>query len=189
MKDNWKPLASELLHDAGIFRLRRDAYEHGGRPTHPYYVLETPPWINVVPITTDGRLILVRQYRHGIREVTLEVPGGVMDAADGTPAVAAARELLEETGYRGDPLELLGEVSSNPAILTNRTHCYVARNLERVAELKLDPHEDIVVEMRPVAEIPDLIRSGEIHHSLSVAALSLYLLDSGAMPRESRRDT
>jgi len=182
MKDHWNPLASELVHDAGIFRLRRDEYEHKGQPTHAFYVLEIAPWINVVPITSDGHLVLVRQYRHGIREVTLEVPGGVMDAADGTPAVAAARELLEETGYRGDPLELLGEVSSNPAILTNRTYCYVARNLERVAELNLDPHEDIVVETRPVAEIPDLIRSGEIHHSLSVTALSLYLLDL-------RRDT
>ncbi|MEE8104559.1 MAG: NUDIX hydrolase [Planctomycetota bacterium] len=176
MKERWKPLASEVLHDAGIFQLRKDEYEHGGRPTHSYYVLETRPWINVVPITTDGQLILVRQFRHGIREVTLEVPGGVMDDTDGTPAEAAARELLEETGYRGDPPELLGAVSSNPAILTNRTYCFVARNLERVAELDLDPHEDIVVETRPVAEIPELIRSGAIHHSLSVAALSLYLL-------------
>ena len=175
MKDRWRLLSSEIVHDAGIFQLRRDNYTHQGRPTHPFYVLETGTWINVVPITVEGEVVLVRQYRHGISEVTLEVPGGVVDRAE-EPAAAAARELLEETGYQGDPPVLIGNVSSNPAILTNRTHTYLMSNLRRVAEPSPDEHEDIAVELVQESEIPGLIESGEIHHSLSVLALSLYLL-------------
>ena len=88
---SWRLLGSEILHDAGILRLRRDAYEHRGRETHPFYVLEAPDWTNVVPVTPDGRVVLVRQYRHGIREATLEVPGGSVDR-DEDPAEAAARD-------------------------------------------------------------------------------------------------
>ena len=179
MKDRWKRVSSEIVHDAGIFQLRRDDYTHKGRPTHPFYVLETGTWVNVVPITVEGEVVLVRQYRHGIGEVTLEVPGGVVDQAE-EPSVAAARELLEETGYRGDPPVLIGNVSSNPAILTNRTHTYLVSNLRRVAEPAPDEHEDIVVELVPENEIPGLIESGDIHHSLSVLALSLYLLRRGS---------
>ncbi len=175
MKDRWKRVSSEIVHDAGIFRLRRDGYTHKGRATHPFYVLETRTWINVVPITAKGEVVLVRQYRHGIGEVTLEVPGGVVDGAE-EPSAAAARELLEETGYQGDPPVLIGNVSSNPAILTNRTHTYLVSNLRRVAEPSPDEHEDIEVELVPESEIPRLIECGDIHHSLSVLALSLYLL-------------
>ncbi len=175
MKDRWRRLSSEIVHDAGIFQLRRDKYTHMGRPTHPFYVLETRTWINVVPITVGGEVVLVHQYRHGIGEVTLEVPGGVVDP-DEEPSAAAVRELLEETGYRGDPPVLIGNVSSNPAILTNRTHSYLISNLRRVAEPSPDEHEDLLVELVPENEIPGLIESGAIHHSLSVLALSLYLL-------------
>ncbi len=178
MKDRWRRLSSEIVHDAGIFQLRRDDYTHKGRPTHPFYVLETGTWINVVPITVEGEVVLVRQYRHGIREVTLEVPGGVVEESE-EPSAAAARELLEETGYQGDPPVLIGNVSSNPAILNNRTHSYLVSNLRRVAEPSPDEHEDVEVERVPVGEIPGLIESGKIHHSLSVLALCLYLLRGG----------
>ncbi|MHC4548674.1 MAG: NUDIX hydrolase [Planctomycetota bacterium] len=175
MKELWQRLGGELIHDAGIFKVRRDRYEYRGRPVHPFYVLESAPWVNVVPVTDEGEVVLVRQYRHGVQELSLEIPGGVVDAADADPAAAAARELVEETGYLADRWELLGSVTNNPAILDNRTHCYLATGLHRVAEPAPDEHEDLVVERRPAARLPGLIESGEIHHSLSVCALCLYL--------------
>lgn len=180
MKNRWRRLKSEILHDAGIFRLRRDAYEHEGRPTRPFYVLESNAWINVVPLTPSGEIVLVRQYRHGIEEETLEVPGGLVDPMDKDPAAAAVRELLEETGHAGAPPELLGTVSSNPAILTNRTWCYLVRDAQPVAQPDPDPHEDVTVEIHPKERVREMVLKGEIHHSLSACALLLFFLRSDA---------
>jgi 8-oxo-dGTP pyrophosphatase MutT (NUDIX family) len=178
MKKAWRRLRSEIVHDAGVFRLRRDAYEHLGRPTKPYYILESNPWVNVVPLTQGGEVILVRQYRHGIEEPTLEVPGGLVDEGE-TPAAAAARELLEETGFEGASPEPLGIVSSNPAILNNRTHCFLVRNCTPKGPAHPDPHEDVTVELRPLAEVRAMVLKGEIHHSLSACALMFLLLRRG----------
>lgn len=180
MRDRWKRLRSELIYDAGILRLRRDEYEHRGRLTHPFFVLESRPWINVVALTQGGEILLVRQFRHGIEEVTVEVPGGVVDEEDESPAAAATRELLEETGHRGSKPALLASVSCNPAILCNRTYSFVIREARKVADLDLDENEDLEVFAAPVAAIPEMLKSGEIHHALSVSALSLFLLSERA---------
>jgi 8-oxo-dGTP pyrophosphatase MutT (NUDIX family) len=171
----WRRLGGKIVFDAKIFRLREDAYEHEGRATRPYYVLESNPWINVVPVTPAGEIVLVRQYRHGIQQPTLEVPGGLVDEGE-EPAAAAARELLEETGHAGQPPELLGKVSSNPAIIDNRTWCYLVRDARPVGAPSPDPHEDTTVEILPAARVRELVLDGTIHHSLSVCALLLYFL-------------
>jgi ADP-ribose pyrophosphatase len=170
----WRRLGGETVHDAGIFLLRRDTYEHLGRPTKPFYILESNSWINVVPVTPAGEIVLVRQFRHGIEEMTLEVPGGLVDARDKDPAAAAQRELAEETGHAGSPPELLGVVSSNPAILTNRTYCFLVRDARPVGAPHPDPHEDVTVEILPAERVRELVLNGGIHHSLSVCALLLY---------------
>jgi 8-oxo-dGTP pyrophosphatase MutT (NUDIX family) len=180
MSERWRRLKSEIVHDAGIFRLRRDAYEHDGQPTKPFYVLESNAWINVVPLTPDGGIVLVRQYRHGIEEPTLEIPGGLVDQRDSDPAAAAVRELLEETGHAGRPPELLGVVSSNPAILTNWTHCFLVRDARPVRVPSPDPHEDVTVEVQPMARVREMVKKGEIHHSLSVCALMLFFMSLDA---------
>ncbi len=176
MREQWRRLGGEIVFDAGIFRLRRDAYEHEGRPTRPFYVLESNAWINVVPVTPAGELVLVRQYRHGIQETTLEIPGGLVDRRDKDPAAAAVRELLEETGHRGAPPELLGAVSSNPAILDNRTYCFVVRDARPVGAPSPDPHEDVAVEIHPAEHVREMVLKGEIHHSLSACALMLFFM-------------
>lgn len=176
MKEQWRRLGGEIVFDAGIFRLRRDAYEHEGRPTRPFYVLESNAWINVVPVTPKGEIVLVRQYRHGIQQATLEIPGGLADAKDRDPAAAAVRELLEETGHAGAPPELLGRVSSNPAILDNWTYCYVVRDARPVRAPDPDPHEDVTVEILPAARVREMVLKGEIHHSLSACALMLFFM-------------
>lgn len=174
MNARWRRLGGEIVFDAGIFRLREDAYEHDGERTRPFYVLESNAWINVVPVTPSGGIVLVRQYRHGIEQPTLEIPGGLVDRSDASPAAAAVRELLEETGHAGRPPELLGIVSSNPAILTNRTHCFVVRDAVPVGAPNPDPHEDVTVEVHPIARVREMVLQGEIHHSLSVCALLLF---------------
>ncbi len=176
MNERWRRLGGEIIHDAGIFRLRRDAYEHDGQRTRPFYILESNAWINVVPVTPEGGIVLVRQYRHGIEEPTLEVPGGLVDSRDKDPAAAAVRELLEETGHAGKAPELLAIVSSNPAILTNRTHCFVVRDARPVGPPNPDPHEDVTVEVHPAARVREMVIKGEIHHSLSACALLFFFL-------------
>jgi 8-oxo-dGTP pyrophosphatase MutT (NUDIX family) len=171
----WKRLGGETVYDAGIFRVRRDRYQFRGAPARPYHVLECAPWIAVVPITEQREVVLVRQYRHGTQALSLEVPGGVVDASDADPAAGAVRELLEETGYAGDELELLAAVTNNPAILENRTYCYLVRDVRRVAAPDPDGDEVITVELEPLKRIRELIASGEIHHSLAVCALLLAL--------------
>ena len=170
----WRRLVSETVYDARIFRLRKDSYEFAGEPSHPIYVLEAPSWVNVVAITRDKSVVLVRQFRHGVEQLSLEVPGGIIDPHDRDPAAAAARELLEETGYQGR-IEPLLTVTSNPAILDNKTHFFLCREAERVAEPTPDPHEELEVVLRPANAVVDLVRSGEIEHSLSVAALGWWL--------------
>jgi len=175
MRQRWQRLGGEMIFDAGIFRLRKDRYEYRSAPVHPYFVLEAAPWTNVVAVTKERQVVLVRQFRHGIQEMSLEVPGGIVDEGE-APEQAAARELLEETGYEAPELRLLGPVSSNPAILDNRTFCYLAADARRVADPRPEEDEDLEVLLRPVEAVEDMLRSGEIHHSLCVCALSLFLL-------------
>ncbi len=177
--DAWKRLSGELIFDARIFRLFRDQYEWRGEPSGPYYVLHASPWANVVAVTPQEEVVLVRQFRHGVRASSLEVPGGIIDPADPDPKAGALRELREETGFTAPELRPLGRVSSNPAILDNETHFFVAEAARLTHPPATERHEEIEVSLLPVHRILERIRAGEIHHSLSVAALSLYLLSRG----------
>jgi len=132
--------------------------------------------VNVIPLTPQGTVIMIYQYRHGTEEVTLEVPGGMVDVADGDPAVSAARELREETGYAAEAIVHLGTVAPNPAFLDNHCHSYLARNVRRVAEVHLDGAEDIAVVEIPLGDVPGLIRDGKITHSLTITAFYYLLL-------------
>ncbi len=177
MKHLWDRRGGEIAYDAGIFRVRKDIYDFRGTPAgHPFHVIEANEWVNVVPVTPEGEIVLVSQFRHGIRDVSLEVPGGVVDREDSDPAAAGMRELLEETGFRGEKPRSLGAVTSNPAILTNRTHTYLIADARRVAEPQPDAHEALETVVLTVEEVRIRLASGEIHHALSVVALLRYLL-------------
>jgi len=177
MNHLWDREGGEIVYDAGIFRVRRDRYAFRGRPAgHDFHVLETRPWVNVVPVTPDDRIVLVRQYRHGIGEDCLEIPGGMVDPGDAGPEAAAVRELYEETGYKGGRAVPLGAVSSNPAILTNRTYTYWIPNAREAGAPEPDEHEALAVETHPAEDVRELVENGRIHHALSVVALLRYLL-------------
>ncbi len=142
---------------------------------HPFYRIESPEWVNVVALTRHEELVMVRQFRHGTRTMTLEIPGGLVDPGE-SPADAAARELLEETGYRAGRLTSLGSISPNPALFTNRCHMQVAEHCEVVAEIQNGPTEETVVELLPLAKLQETVRNGGIDHALVVAALYVFEL-------------
>ena len=172
----WTLLGQRELVRAPIFRLveQRVQAPHTGE-AHDFYVLETNDWVNVLAFTENDEIVCVRQYRHGVARVTLEIPGGVMDPGE-DPVTSAMRELLEETGFGGGEAPLLiGSVDSNPAILNNRTHTVLVRGVvKRSDTLALDDTEDIEVVVVPWADVPRLVREGTFSHALAVAALALY---------------
>ncbi|MBK8099010.1 MAG: NUDIX hydrolase [Planctomycetes bacterium] len=176
----WQRLGDESLVRYKVFdvvRSRRRSPRTG--VDIGFFLIRTPDWVNIVATTTDDRLILVRQYRHGTEQVSLEIPGGLIDPHERNPIDAAARELREETGYEPTHIELLGVMTPNPAIFTNRCHTFLATGCRRVGDLQMDPGEDIEVVTVPVAEIDARIRAGEIDHALVLAGLAFWRARKG----------
>lgn len=166
----WDIVSSQRRDRLRIFGLRVDrAVSPRTGAAHDFYVLESDSWVNVIPLTRERQVVLIRQYRHGTREVTLEIPGGIVEFGD-SPEEAAWRELREETGCGAGEMVGLGFVHPNPAFLDNRCYTFLARDAFCSGPQAQDEKEDIEVLMKPLAEIPRLIREGAITHSLVVAA-------------------
>ncbi len=173
----WPLIRSQSNTSLRIFNLRVDrSLSPRTHEEHDFYVLESPDWVNVIPLTPDNQVVLIRQYRHGTREVTLEIPGGIVEERD-SPEEAAVRELREETGFLESEMVSLGSVHPNPAFLSNRCHTFVARDVVKAGEQHQDEKEDIEVLLKPIQEVPRLIRKGEISHSLVLAAFYRFYME------------
>lgn len=142
-----------------------------------FHVVHLPDLLLVVPLTEDGKLVMIRQYRHGNRKVGLEFPGGMLDAADPSPREGAIRELREETGYVGGEIWPLGELDPQPAFVANACQFFAAIGVQPTAIQDLDDGEDIAVELVDPGEADKLIAGGEINNVTSVAALTLARAD------------
>lgn len=172
----WEVISSELLGSFRIFNLRENrARSPRTGQVHGFYVLESADWVNVIPLTSDNRLVMVRQYRHGSKEITLEIPGGLVDPND-TPREAAVRELMEETGYGVREIIPLGKLRPHPALFDNHCYTFLATGVYPAGNTCLDEAEDIETVLVPLNDVPVLIEQGEIVHSLVLTALYLLMV-------------
>ncbi|MGE0142417.1 MAG: NUDIX hydrolase [Planctomycetota bacterium] len=144
-----------------------------------FFIIDTLDWVNVIAETTAGEIVLVHQFRHGPATATIEIPGGAIELGE-NPAVAAARELREETGYASSSSPIyLGSVNPNPALFTNRCHSYLIRGCERVGDPDPDAGEDFEVLTLPLTELESRVLRGEIDHALVLNALYFLRLGGG----------
>jgi 8-oxo-dGTP pyrophosphatase MutT (NUDIX family) len=171
----WQQLSEETLFQYKVFRARRS---HRRSPRTGaeigFFLMDTPDWVVVLPITVDDRLVLVRQFRHGSGRVGLEIPGGLIDAHETDPAVAAARELREETGYAAERIVPIGVMNPNPSMMTNRCHAFLATGCRLVGELAMDPGEDIEVVTVPLADLDRMVACGDIEHAIVLATIAFW---------------
>jgi ADP-ribose pyrophosphatase len=182
----WRRVDSEQLADCRVFQVRKDhsVSLRDGRE-HDFYVIEAPDWINILPLTARDEVVMIEQYRHGSCEVTLEIPGGMVDRGE-EPGRAALREMLEETGYSAQEALLLGKTRPNPAIQNNWIHTFLARDAEFQRAPVFDSTEHTAVRLVPLADVPALIADGTITHSLVVMGfywLALYHDDLASLKR------
>lgn len=169
----WAVIASELALDAPLCQVRKDTVRlPDGRLVDDYFRFVRPDAVVVLAVSTTGAVPLVRQYKHGIGRLTLELPAGVID--DEAPLAAATRELREETGWQADHLRLIGEFFDDTSKSTSTVYGVLAQDAERRGPQELDPNEKSsgveVVTVRLV-DLPELVRTGEIRAVSSVVTI------------------
>ncbi len=170
----WKTISSEPAYDCRVFRLDKHSRANS-RKKGDFFVLSGNDWVNIIPLTGKNEVVMVEQFRHGTQEVTLEIPGGLIDDGE-TPMEAARREMNEETGYDGEEIVHLGTIAPNPAIQSNQCHSFLVRNVRVAMDTQPDEFEEIRVRLVPLDEIPGLIASGAISHALVVVAFMYFNL-------------
>ncbi|MBB3392867.1 8-oxo-dGTP pyrophosphatase MutT (NUDIX family) [Rhizobium sp. BK275] len=183
MDDGWKVLETRtILQDRWLNLRADDCLTPDGVTISPYYVMSYPDWVNIVAITPDDRLLLVRQYRHAAGRFFLEIPGGGLDERDVDSEKAARRELEEETGYIAQNWQLISTLYPNPASHTNRLHTYLATGAERRYQQRLDAGEEgLTVHALPIAEVLDGLQAGLIGQALHVSSILLALRVAGRL--------
>ena len=170
----WKVISREVAFTANIFRyvkLKSESPTTG--KVGDFDLIQCVNWVNVIAITKDQKIVLIKQYRHGTDAVTVEIPGGAVNHNE-DPRLAAERELIEETGYTSSNWKHLGRVDANPAFMSNQCDTYLALDCEKTHDQEFDPFEEIEVYLRDVKDIRSMVTSGEITHSIVISALYFF---------------
>lgn len=175
MIKTWNRQKSELLQSTRILDLFQasDVSPYSGK-THDFVYVDSPDWVNMVPLTSADEVVLIRQYRHGSQAVTLEIPGGMVDPGE-DPARAAIRECHEETGFMGESVSSLGKLNPNPALFNNCLHTFYGRVNPGGESSHVSETERTLVELVPVEEVRSLLLDGTIDHTLVCATLWRFL--------------
>jgi len=173
----WQTNESKYLFKDTWMTVRADTCtKPDGKIVTPYYVYEFPDWVTAFAITKDGKVIMEKQYRHALGQVHYEIPGGCVDKSDYSFQAAVERELLEETGYKFDHIEFIGNTSANPSTNANMMHLFLATGGEYVQKPELDEGEDIEVQLFTIDEVKELVRTNQIIQSMHVTCI-LYALE------------
>ena len=168
---NWKTLSSKYLSKHIYFTAREDRCEMpGGKIVDQYFVVELPLSVCALAVTENNEAILLQQYRHPLKEILLELPGGFVDPGE-EPATAIKRELLEETGYEFSAFYFVGRIAANPGVLDNYTDLYLATGGKKTADQKLDANEAIEIKFFPLEEVKKMLVKNEIKQALHASCL------------------
>ncbi len=177
----WKVLERKPLEDHRIFKIHtKTVLSPRTGAAMEVKALSLRDWVLTLPVTVEGDVVMVRQYRHGIEGICLELPGGLIDPEDPSPEAAARRELEEETGYAAPDFVQLGSCFPQPAMLNNRCFFVLAREADLVGSPQPDQGEDIEVVRFPLNEIPGMIQGGLISNGMVQLAFYAYFMNYGA---------
>ena len=175
----WIRLKDDLHADCRIFEVRKSRFRRpSDQKEGDFFVLDTNDWVIVLAVTKNKELVLVRQFRFGTEEFSLEPPGGVVEKGE-SPVLAGVRELEEETGYTGKNPEIIGSVSPNSAIMSNRCHFLLVEEAEKTAPTSFDPNEELETVLVPLDELKNLAKNGKINHSIALNGIFNLLLFLG----------
>ena len=172
----WKLKKDTKLNDYKVFSTRKkETVSPKDGAIHDFYVIDAPNWVQIIAVTEENNIVLVKQFRHGTGEFSLEIPGGMIDPGE-SPLECARRELLEETGFTSSEWKRVGKIRPNPAIMSNSCSVFLAVNCEKTSEPCPDGTEEIETLLVSPEEIKLHIKEGVINHSIVIAAFGLYLL-------------
>jgi len=183
MIKDWTLEGSDDVANARIFTLRTEMWlSPKDGVSYPFSIVDAHDWVNIIALTDDQQVVMVRQFRVGTRRTTLEIPGGGVELNE-DPLDGGRRELREETGYAAVRWTSLGFCEPNPAMQNNRCHTFLAEGAYRAGDPTPDQREDLDVEQVPLLDIPRLIVTGQITHVLVAHAFHrLDLLRRGVLP-------
>jgi len=167
----WELKSVDTFAECRVFSILKKRYSHPNGNEGDYFVIQGHDWVTVVGLSSREELLLVKQFRCGTDCLSLEVPGGVMEAGE-DPMVAGMRELREETGFTSDKVSLLGWTHPNPAIQKNRCYIVLAEDIELTHATEWDHDEDLRSMLVPLSSLDDLLASGEMTHALTHVALA-----------------
>ena len=172
--DDWETSPDEVLLETPIMKLKSGLVKNRktGRQ-RDFYSFDFPDWVNIIAVTEAGEMVLIEQFRYGSKKIEVEIPGGMIEPGE-SPVVAGCRELLEETGFSGENARLLGRVNPNPALQANWCYTVLVENTVCSNHTNMDDMEDIDTVLKPVSEVYEMVRRGEISHGLVLNALMFF---------------
>lgn len=175
----WEKLSTSEVAKARVFSLhvarmrrpiteRQEALGETEEKEDDYYTIKSPDWSNIIALTEDKQVVLIEQFRHGVEDITLEIPGGILDPNE-NPEEAVVRELREETGYSVKEVHSLGWVHPNPAMMANKCHLYFGTGARLTSDTDMDEDEDIRVRLASLEQVVEFIKDSSFTHALMIA--------------------